>query len=163
MLARMLVNKILMDNGQLDRQLRQRDRVYKHNVLKDSYSMLSFPTSCFPGYPAPGGYVQGGVGQEVLVVGLQRVEVVVVGVAPGARPPAEPHLRHLGRHHRQVSLQVPAQQRHVSHCHVSHCHVSHVPSSSPVQQVRHDHAVAHHVYHELPDPGEKFGLPKCQK
>ena len=117
MLARMLVNKILMDNGQLDRQLRQRDRVYKHNVLKDSYSMLSFPTSCFPGYPAPGGYVQGGVGQEVLVVGLERVEVVVVGVAPGARPPAEPHLGHLGRHHRQVSLQVPAQQRHVSHCH----------------------------------------------
>ena len=94
-------------------------------------------------------------------MGLQRVEVVVVGVPPGASPPPEPHLRHLGRHHRQVRLQVPAQQRHVSHWHVSHCvtRVQQAACSSPVQQVRHHHAVAHHVYHELPDPGEKFGLP----
>ena len=88
-------------------------------------------------------------------MGLQRVEVVVVGVPPGASPPPEPHLRHLGRHHRQVRLQVPAQQRHVSRV----TRVQQAACSSPVEQVRHHHAVAHHVYHELPDPGEKFGLP----
>ena len=88
-------------------------------------------------------------------MGLQRVEVVVVGVPPGASPPPEPHLRHLGRHHRQVRLQVPAQQRHVSRV----TRVQQAACSSPVEQVRHHHAVAHHVYHELSDPGEKFGLP----
>ena len=98
-------------------------------------------------------------------MGLQRVEVVVVGVPPGAGPPPEPHLRHLGRHHRQVRLQVPAQQRHVSRVTLTRVtllsrvtRVQKAACSSPVQQVRHHHAVAHHVYHELPDPGEKFGL-----
>ena len=69
MLARMLVNKILMDNGQLDRQLRQRDRVYKHNVLKDSYSRyVVFPHLLFswvscPGWVCPGWGWPGGAGR----------------------------------------------------------------------------------------------------
>lgn len=113
-------------------------------------------TSGLPRDAASDRNVKAGVAQQVLVVGLEPVEVVVV--LPLASLPPKAHLIQTSKMYN--CFKILHQHRLDTDLFYLRGDDGEVGLHVPVQEVGHHHTVGHHVDHDVMDAGEKLGLLK---